>query len=759
MNKPFYLFLIALAFVFVFEDTGAVYAQIVGDEEFTLEEITVTAQKREENVQKVPITMEVFSGDRMKELGQKDIDEILSSVGGMIFNKTSDGYRVSLHGIVDDDDLYSEMHISTPTVAISTDGAYSTRSDRGLDLFDVERVEVLFGPQSTQYANTSPGGIINVITAAPKTDKFEASGTVEFGNYGYLRTEGSLNAPINDKMALRAAFSTSARDGYISNGADDEDKKSARLKALYQPNEDLSFTITGEYSFNGGHGFASVEPFIDQDDVDNPWEPVETDLGNPRDETQKGVNVNMTWNSKIGTLTMIPSYSTNTSSSTEIMTDRQTNDTSTQKTEMDMTEKGADVRMVSSSDFLFKWIAGVNYNKSSNGRYQSYVEKIETGSSDIDEESHAFYGNITYPVTDKFRVTGGARKSWDTISTYATALNALPRGGNGPTQPGTTTTNPDGTTNTIEDYEQEYDNMDYKVGVEYDISENAMVYADWSTSYRMQGMAKPLTTGSTPPPEEMSAITLGSKNRLFGNKLQINVSAYYYKYMNKLTKQAPWAFESLYEDDPRFIEAGFTAADGTQGMDIDNNGTITHTSRVFQDTNTVFWGDFESSGVDVMTSWIITNKDKLDFSVAYNKNEWTDLYFDFVYEMIYPDFDYSGKTNISSPEIAITVAYNHDFILGNGATLIGRFDTRYQSSYFLTYHERESPWRDQEAHHISNISLMYANPSGRWTLTGYTKNIENYAVKQGMKTSSTGVAQSMMIGSPRTYGGILSVRF
>jgi iron complex outermembrane receptor protein len=763
MKRVFFVILTtAFGFGLAFSDPSPIYAQEGDMDEFTLEEITVTAQKREENVQKVPITMEVVSGDQMKELGQTDIDEILSFIGSAVINKASDGFRASLRGIVDDNDTWQDMHISTPTVAISTDGVYSSRSDRGQGLYDIERMEVLFGPQSTMYANTSPGGIINVITAAPKTDKYEVSGTVEYGNYNYLRTEGAMNAPLSDKIALRAAFSTSVRDGYLSNGAEDLDTKSARLKALYQPNEKLSFTLTGDYSFNGGHGFSWVQGFVDQDDADDPWTSSETELGDPRDERRKGVNANITWGSSIGTLTVIPSYSTNTSSSSVTFSDPMTGATSTRNMNREMWEKGADARMVSPADFFFKWIVGANYNNADEGGYQSYAESSQGGSDNITQKSHAFYGNITYPVTDIFRVTFGARKSWDNMTFLQKQWNQLPR----PPRPGMpemsrsgiTTTNPDGTTNYTEHWIQEYDSMDYKIGVEYDLNTDSMLYADFSSSYRMQAMGRTATSGESPPPEEMSAYTLGSKNRFFGNKLQVNASVYHYKYTNKLASGGARPFTDFYEDDPRFIAAGFTAVDGTRGLDLNNDGTITHVSWFLDDPTQVNWGDFLSRGIDVMASWIITKKDKLDLSISYMDTEWTNLFYDFVYDMVYPDFDYSGKTNILSPKLVVNATYSHNFSLGNGATLTPRFDSRYQSSYVVTYHEREDPQRHQEPHHISNLSLIYTSPDGKWNLTGYIKNIENYAVKRGLKGEGERGFR-LMIGPPRTYGAILSVHY
>lgn len=780
MTKRYILLAINLGLILFMGDLVQVFAQETMSEEFTLEEITVTAQKREENQQKVPITMEVITGETMKELGYNNLDEILSFVGNAVINKSSDGYRVALRGVTDDFGVFNGLTTSTPTVAISTDDVYSTRNDRGNALYDIDRMEVLYGPQSTLYANTAPGGIVRVITSAPKTDKYEVSGSVEYGNYNYLRTEGSMNAPINSKMALRAAFSTSARDGYISNGGDDEDTKSARLKTLFQASEDLSFVLTGEYTIQGGHGFTGVNEFIDQDDVDDPWTS-DDELEAAKSSKQKGVNVNVTWDTVVGTLTMLPSFSKTTSSeSGEDMMSGEIKHTA-----FTQTEKSAELRMTSASDFFIKWIAGLSYFKSDNNRKSSTEGSVEKEYSGYWDETKAVYANITYPVLDTFRITAGGRKNWAKMTTHNETLNSSTSQVFGPPQPNLTVTeNDDGTYDLISDNIQEYPNTDYKFGVEYDLNEDSMLYADVSTSYRFQGQTMPDADGNYPPPEEMVAYTLGAKNRFFGNKLQVNVSAYWYDYKNKFASGNPTWFIYMWEDDERILNAvdpdtgealnySFVDNNGDVqlGIDLNGDGDLNNADNPgdrgqssLADAVRAKWGDYRSRGIDLQSSWIITSKDKLDFSYSYADNVWTDLYYKYVYNWIYPDVDLSGVMNVNSPKHTIVLTYNRNFPLTNGGAITARIDTRYQTEYVISFKKADSPWRDQEAYHTTGLSLIYANPDGKWTLTGYVKNLEDYAVKrsifgQGEDAENQKMIYEMMIGSPRTYGAVFSVKF
>lgn len=118
------------------------FGMIIGDityvsaqdtDEFTLEEITVTAQKREENQQKVPIAMEVISGDEIKELGKNDIEQILGNISSAIVNKAGSNLRISLRGI-SDDQPENRVQVSSPTVAVNMDGVMSNRQQSGQGL-------------------------------------------------------------------------------------------------------------------------------------------------------------------------------------------------------------------------------------------------------------------------------------------------------------------------------------------------------------------------------------------------------------------------------------------------------------------------------------------------------------------------------------------------------------------------------------------------------------------------------------------------
>jgi iron complex outermembrane receptor protein len=708
------IYLTVLLFCLILSFPIPVCAQQTDTEEFTLEEITVTAQKREENQQKVPIVMEAISGEQIKELGYNNLEEIISSISTAFVNKAGDGMRVSIRGMSDDiraAGSLGDFTVSTPTVAVNVDGVFTARRTSGSGLYDMERVEILFGPQSTLYSTASPGGIVNIVTADPKTDVYEVYGSLEYGNYETLQMEGMMNAPISDIFALRAAFTTSVRDGYMSNGSDDEDTKSARVKALLKLSDKLSFVATGELTTRGGLGYSGIGMFKTPDDLGDPWDNSDQDSPPPRSHDQEKIIGHLDWDIGLGELDIVASYLTENSSATFTRTNPFSGQTASHSMDRTGSEKGIELRVTSSPDFPIKWIFGANYYRSD----AVQMDMPESGSYEertVTEETDAIYGNITYPVSDRFRVTAGLRKTKD-INYLLERLF-----GGRVNLPVST----------------EYDDIDHKIGVEYDLGPDSMFYADWSTSYRSVGM--PLRQLE---PEQLDAYTVGTKNRFLGNKLQVNASSFYYNYTNYVAD---------------FGRVGDPALGG-RGDD----GSLTN-------------ADLRKVGADLQTSAIIGSNDRLNVTVSYLYSEFSSLIFDFV-NPNFPDFDFTGKPETFSPEWTINVNYSHNFNLQNGGTLTARIDSRFQTEYLVTFVDlyQETIWTGvgfpqgtynflsradfitQEAHHLSNVSMIYANPDGKWTLTGYLNNIENYAEKKNLMMDRT------MIGPPRTYGAVLTVRY
>jgi iron complex outermembrane receptor protein len=716
-------------------------------DEFMLEEIVVTAQKREENQQKVAIAMDVISAEDMQEQGMNNIDEILSNVSNVFINKSSDGMRITLRGLSDNEGLSTtNQHQSTPTVAVNVDGAYSSNSNAGQNLFDVERVEVLFGPQSTMYSSNSPGGIVNIVTASPSTVNYSVNGSIDIGNYNKINAQAAVNIPVvTDKFALRAAGAYNKRDSYLT-GSDSttaEDTKSGRLKGLYWLTPDLSLSMTGTLSERGGGGGmgGAVEAFDYQDglyedgtEVTDPWTASagSADGMSTADETTKGISGTIDWNSRLGTVTLTSAYNTNDTSSTQYteVAGHGGPDSSSYYWAENIsknTQKNTEVRMTSSDSFFFKWILGATYYDSYDEKSVDYDDEDTVDTLAVNtEENKALYGNITYPVTHSLRATGGYRYSWDAI-TNDTVEQQGPNPGE----------------HVIK--EMEYANPDTKIGFEYDMAENAMLFADRSTSYRVNSMGMQNTDGDDLDPEELVAYTIGAKTRFMDNKLQFNVAAYLYDYKNKHANNAKEAFGIDESDYPEL------------GYDVDEDGTTNEADVQIHDTNSQGYGAFESYGVDVQANWIVTNNDKVGLSVSYLHSEWTDLSFDYYYDY-FEDETFDGVENIYAPNWTVNLSYDHNFNLWNGGTLTGHVDGLYSDDFILSWNPEDAPYNYQEAYILWNGSATYNHPTGRWSINCYMKNIFEYAVKTSYMDAG-GSAMNLGIGDPRTFGAVLSFNY
>ncbi len=717
-----------------------VFAQDEASGEFTLGEITVTAQKRAKNQQKVPIAMEVISAEDLKMSGKNDLNEILSDVGSAIIQKAPDGIRVSLRGVSDDTYPFHGASVSMPTVAINLDGIYSNRKDMSTGLFDLERVEVLYGPQSTLYSSNSPGGIVNIESAKPKLDKYEASGTLEYGNYEMLHTEGMVNVPVSDTLAMRAAFTTSVHDGYISNGGDSEDARNARLRFLYQPSNALSFLLTGEISKVASAFGNGVDAFVDESDVADPWYS-DFLIGPPIMATSKRIYARMDWDTKLGSLSVLPSYSTRKATGVRIQD--MGFDVNTLDIFQDSEEKSFEVRMSSSEDFFFQWIIGANYYQQDDVSNDDDQNGVNYTHLDQTEEAYSVYANVTYPITDALRITGGLRYSNDDLK----LINEEVRG---------PVVAPE---YAYEIHQDKYDSPDYKIGFEFDVAENSMLYADFSTSYRVQSMAGG-GVGADRDPEKLNAYTAGLKNRFLNNKLQLNLAAYYYDYQNYKygDMKMAWAINGV--------------------APVGYGGTYQPMSNeVTGDPNSSGFGDGRMMGLDIKSTFVISSKDIFNLTANYLKSEWTDLvidyYYDYEAQMGWPPpppdvvvpvgvapletVDYNGKPMTAAPEWTFNASYSHRFSFANGSNLEAKLEAQYKTDYELTWrHYKDYPMNYQEAFAIYNANLTYNSPDGKWTFSVYGRNLSNYAEKRSYFGEPV---YQMGVGNPRTYGAVLSAHF
>ena len=244
----------AVGAVLAFGLAGSIVASIaVAAGADRLEEVVVTAEKREVKLQQVSTSVQVKQGEELRAAGRQRIDEIMQGTVGIQAQDNRTGLTFFVRG-VDSSTGNPGQSIVSP-VAVIVDGVAQSRSEvvRGGTL-DLARAEIMRGPQSTTLGANAAAGAVSLVANQPVLGEYQARGQVEIGNYSKRQIEGVFNAPLGSNTALRVAFSQDKRDGYISAGAGDSDLTSVRAKLRWQPNENLDTILTASTQHIGGNG-------------------------------------------------------------------------------------------------------------------------------------------------------------------------------------------------------------------------------------------------------------------------------------------------------------------------------------------------------------------------------------------------------------------------------------------------------------------------------------------------------------------------
>lgn len=261
--------------------------------------IIVTAQKRDEDVQDVPIAISAFGGEQLQDRAVGEVSELaalapnVSLDSSVPFSGSTAVLAAYIRGIGSDDFAFN----IDPGVGIYVDGVYLARSvGANQDLLDVERIEILKGPQGTLFGRNTIGGAISIVTRDPG-DEFRFRGDVTVGNYNRLQARGSVDIPLTDNLFSSVTFNLSSRDGFVEripfpddrrvntpsfqsyaavdyNSPDREgaqDNRTVRGKLLFDPGGNFRITLNADYTY--GTGGAANTLLLATDFVPGPFAP------------------------------------------------------------------------------------------------------------------------------------------------------------------------------------------------------------------------------------------------------------------------------------------------------------------------------------------------------------------------------------------------------------------------------------------------------------------------------------------------------
>lgn len=216
-----------------------------------LADIVVTAQRRVESSQRAAIPLDVIDGATLTSAGITQASRLNELAPALSIEPSSTGNLIFLRGVGN----FTVTAASDPAIAFNYDGVYVGRPTSTTGVFyDLERVEILKGPQGILYGRNATGGAINVLPAQPRLGELSGYASIAYGNYNTLNAEGAINIPLGDTGAFRISATSSNHDAYLRDGTSDEKTAAVRLQMKAELTPDLTVRIAGDYAHNGGVG-------------------------------------------------------------------------------------------------------------------------------------------------------------------------------------------------------------------------------------------------------------------------------------------------------------------------------------------------------------------------------------------------------------------------------------------------------------------------------------------------------------------------
>lgn len=689
-----------------------------------LDSIVVTAQRREEDLQRVPLAITTIDNTLLESRNIVDPGQLNGLVPGVSI-QPSFILLTYIRGLGN----YSSQPGVDQSVAYNVDGIYISKP-YGMPpmIFDLERVEMLRGPQGTLQGRNAVAGSINFVTAKP-VEELAARASVSYGNYNALRVEGMINVPLADGYAFRVAGAMAEHDGYFDNGYGDQNVMGVRASFLANPTPELEAVITAEYTKRDelGSTYSPCPPgsLPSQGCAGVAWDawagtPGQgTDAALNQDEENllytenRAIYANIDYDIGLGTITWVPNYRewkyrNHQSLSSAFGYAPAVNDRM----------HSQELRLASNPGSPFDWVFGVYYAKET-AEEQNYftaqtVPSVEINRpgfrpignvyfkndiTDFSYRSQSVFGQVSVPILDPLRITVGLRYT-DDVKRQSGNTGIVLLDDNG------------------EPYVESVDvageftskKLNYRVGLEFDVTPEVMIYANTSDGYKAGGVNGVPPNSDFPAtfgPEEITAYQAGIKSRFFDDRLQINAEGFYYDY------------------------SGYQ----TSGFDVTDDGVL-------------IGGTFNSQtarlyGGEIETAFAASPYDVISVNMTLLSAKYTEFDVPAVGAFL------TGFRLQNAPKFTITLDYARTFDLASGAEVVLHGQIQHQSGQWVDY--RHTPGSFQPSWERALADVTYRSPDDRWSATAFIDNITN---DDALLVANGGLGP-FMLGTPyppRTYG-------
>ncbi|MEE4216059.1 MAG: TonB-dependent receptor [Xanthomonadales bacterium] len=731
----------------------AAQVQAQDQSENVLEEVLVTAAKRETTLQDLSMSVSAISMEAMQRGEINDITRIDQLVPGMQFASSGNEVRIALRG-TRQNNVGTEAEQS---VGIFEDGVYVPTSTQALGAYvDVQRIEVLRGPQGTLYGRNTFGGTINVITNDPTFDDVYGSASALYGDYNRYRLEGILNVPIGDTFGFRIALMKDEHDGYIINtwepgtqdDMNDRDISLARVSAKWQITDNFMAKLkitknesdsTGSaiwgYQQIGGYldgNYVAGHQFAPDDASDNfdmgPWKVARNTRSNGTTDNMS-YTLNVDWD--------FPDFATFRFIGN--MTDFDGN----QNYDPDYSDGGdpdnngfggwvssqeswsTEFQLVSNTDGALDWLLGLYYyEQTANWNWLDLVNGVPEvphwdRQGDYISDSMGAFAHATWHLNDDWRLVGGLRYAED----GKTQKDALDWSVWPPvTDPGT-------------GLDASWDKVLWKAGAEYDLSENVMSYLTASTGYRAGGFNSQIAgVPETYDPEEVLALELGFKSYLLDGSMTMNIAAYWNDYSDMQAQ----SFIALPGDTAvtEFTENG--GAVDVKGMEVEMTWVPQNNRNWYIAAQlSVMNAEFGTYGISKINGLgDLGGRQDLD-----NPDE--------------PLLSLRGWSPAMSPTFTFGTQISYDFQMGDNGVLTPYAQVYYSDSYYGF--DVNMPGNRQDAFAKLDLRLIWTSPAGAWNINAFVLNATDEAVfdralifNPSQRSELASIQTNW--GNPRTWG-------
>jgi iron complex outermembrane recepter protein len=530
-------------------------AQDSSDED-TANDIIVTAAKRAQNLQEVPISVSAITGDALRQSRVTQAEDIVTKVPNLQLAST----------VGDNTPIFSLRGVSMFDFSLNQSSPVATYYDEvykgnfallGVALFDLERVEVLRGPQGTLYGKNTTGGAVNLISTAPKLGETSGYLNAGYGNYNRIDLNGAVNVPLGENAALRVAGTFARADGWFENLTPGQPDLASvrewgvRASLRFEPSEGMDWTLRFAHTDQSPRNYGIYAEPEAANRVGLKRRQIRSNLADERREA-KTTSVALTGNIEVGdalTLTTITSYD---KGRLFFFEDSDGQDVRILEVPYFARTKqfAQDLRLTSDFDGPFNFILGGYYNREkvfnssalhiladtdSDGLPGNTAGDCNAGfpvgcviqnSFDQLKKSFAVYSDVSFELSDALTLRGGLRYTNDKGSQTGFVSDAQGLDGSF-------------AFNLIPPTDRRYktNNLSGKVGLDYKFTDDNMVYGSFSRGYRARAFNAQaffdVSELGVAKQETVNAWELGIKSQFADRRVTLNVAGFYYDYRNQ----------------------------------------------------------------------------------------------------------------------------------------------------------------------------------------------------------------------------------